>query len=598
MTVDPDPESEQALESVRSWRSRGLDLAINALPGLAAGAQLTGLLFFLNPRIPFGVGPLVRGILLLGGLGAAASALLLSSFTWRHPRRAKRWLPWALTVVLGVSAAADWIHASIFTYYLPPGINARLIKVAMWLSVGTLICFYTALLHTLNRRPYGLRSQLGLLAVALASMFVLVERREAFVPEPRPATQPSTFEREARPAVIVVGLDGATLDALLPLASQGQVPFFASLIEEGAYARLATLGPLTGNALWTTLATGKYPFKHGLLGPSVYSGTLLAERSVLRLLPFGLDFPNLERVGWARRPVSVRDRDATAGWQVLARFGEPTGLIGWPATAGADANLAFSFSDRYFSSELSLGSARPPELAERGILFRLAVDELDPDLVQPFGQEVPHPILRALAADLWRESLAVFLIDQERPTRASFLMLPGLRAISREYFGGFSAVQFDGIRDPESQTAASYVTAYYRYLDSLLASLWQRVRGPKTLVIVSAHGTAAPSGARKLWRQVTGRRLGGTFSGRPDGVLILHGRAFEPGAFIESAALVDVLPTLLYAQGLPIAQDLDGHVLTGAFRPEVLSRYPLTFVPSYEGLSPRDLTPPSEPALD
>lgn len=579
------------------WRARLRALLLNSLPGLAAGAQLTGLLFFLNPRIPFSVGPLVRGILLLGGLGGLASSIILSFFTWRQPGTAGRWLAWALTIVLGVAAAGDGFHASLFAFYLPPGINVRLLKVAVWLSLGSLFCFYTALLHTLHRRPYRRRSRLALWLVALLSVFVLIERRESFVPEARPATQPSTFEREPRPTLFVVGLEGATLDAILPLASQGQVPFLARLIEEGAYARVKTFGPLVDDALWTTIATGKYPYKHGILGPSVYSAAWVADRAVLRLLPFGLDFPNLRRLGWERRPTTALLRDAMAGWQVVTRFGEPAGLIGWPATSQADEGLGFAFSDRYFHNDYSLGTARPPELAERGILFRLAVDELDTAVVEPFGQEVPHAILRALAEDLWRESLTTFLLGQERPVRASFVMLPGLGEISRRYFGGFSAVQFDGIRDPRSLESATWVTAYYRHLDGFLASLWGRVNGPKMMVVVSANGTAAPAGARKLWAQLTRQTLSGTFTGTPDGVLILRGRGFAPGAFIEGATLVDVLPTLLYALGLPIAQDLDGRVLTSAFEPGHLARYPLTFVPSYEGLSPGELSP-SEPASE
>jgi Type I phosphodiesterase / nucleotide pyrophosphatase len=580
------------------WRARLRALLLNTLPGIAAGTQLTGLLFFLNPRIPFSVGPLVRGVLLLGGLGGLASGTVLSFFTWRRPGTAGRWLAWALTVVLGVAAAGDGLHASLFAFYLPPGINVRLLKVAVWLSLGSLFCFYTALLHTLHHRPYRRRSQVALWLAALLSVFVLIERRDSYVPEARPATQPSTFEREPRPTVFVVGLEGATLDAILPLASQGQVPFLARLIEEGAYARVKTFGPLNDDALWTTIATGKYPYKHGILGPSVYSAALVEDKAVLRLLPFGVDFPNLRRVGWERRPTTARLRDAMAGWQVLARFGEPAGLIGWPATSQADEGLGFAFSDRYFHDDYSLGTARPPELAERGILFRLAVDELDTAVVEPFGQEVPHPILRALAGDLWRESLTTFLLGQERPVRASFVVLPGLGEISRRYFGGFSAVQFDGIRDPRSQASAAWVTAYYRHLDGFLASLWGRVNGPKMMVVASAYGTAAPAGASKLWAQLSRQTLSGTVAGKPDGVLILRGRGFSPGAFIEGATLVDVLPTLLYALGLPIAQDLDGRVLTSAFEPGHLARYPLTFVPSYEGLSPGGELSPSEPASE
>ena len=79
-------------------------------------------------------------------------------------------------------------------------------------------------------------------------------------------------------------------------------------------------------------------------------------------------------------------------------------------------------------------------------------------------------------------------------------------------------------------------------------------------------------------------------------MLLLTGRGIEAGTFLNAAELVDVLPTLLYALGLPIARDLDGRVLTGAFSSGFLARQPLTFVPSYETLDEAS-EPAAEPNL-
>jgi arylsulfatase A-like enzyme len=68
-------------------------------------------------------------------------------------------------------------------------------------------------------------------------------------------------------------------------------------------------------------------------------------------------------------------------------------------------------------------------------------------------------------------------------------------------------------------------------------------------------------------------------------VFLLLGDGIRPGSFLEKAELVDVVPTLLYALGFPIARDLDGQVLTPAFENSYLARHPLTFVPSYETLA-------------
>ena len=73
-----------------------------------------------------------------------------------------------------------------------------------------------------------------------------------------------------------------------------------------------------------------------------------------------------------------------------------------------------------------------------------------------------------------------------------------------------------------------------------------------------------------------------------DGALFLRGEGVRAGGFVAQAGIEDVMPTLLYALGLPLARDLDGRVLTGAFDAEQLERSSLAFVPSYETLAPAD----------
>jgi predicted AlkP superfamily phosphohydrolase/phosphomutase len=64
--------------------------------------------------------------------------------------------------------------------------------------------------------------------------------------------------------VLVVGLDGATLDLLEPWAQAGELPTFRRLMAEGAYGPLhSTIPPMTAPA-WTSFMTGKNPGKHGL----------------------------------------------------------------------------------------------------------------------------------------------------------------------------------------------------------------------------------------------------------------------------------------------------------------------------------------------
>jgi len=533
------------------------------------GVHLAGLIFFLNPELPFSFRPVLRGVLAYGSLLGLASLALHLPFTWRRPRWARRILPWTLTLALATAALLDWTHASFYAYFLPPGINDRLIKTALWLSLGALIAFYTALLHSLHRRPYGLRSRLAYALIVVLSITAMVERREAFRPRPGTTPRPAAVEAGQRPKLWVIGIDSATLDAILPLAGQGRLPFLGTILQGGAYGRLESLSPTWRDAVWTTLATGKYPFKHGVTGRRAYAVNFLAPGAELRLLPSGISFRRWGTLGSAPLPLATPARRALALWEILPRLGVPAGVVGWPDVAPAAGEAAFALSDR-------------------GRLLLAHPREVDPARRSRFGQRAPRWLFEALASDLRRWSLTLSLADRNPQAEAVFLLLPGLREVSRRSFGGFSGVQFAG--EPGStgaaRTAAERLAAYYEQLDGALAAAWARSEGPRLLAVVSAYGVDPQGGWRRIWgRMAPGTALGGEFLDAPDGAVLLYGAGIRPGALLTGARLVDLAPTLLYGLGFPVARDLDGRVLTAAFDKEFLAENPVTFFPSYEGLA-------------
>ena len=65
--------------------------------------------------------------------------------------------------------------------------------------------------------------------------------------------------------VFIFGLDGASLDLLLPWIDAGHLPGFARLISEGSYGTLESVPNQRSAAAWTSFQTGKNPGKHGIL---------------------------------------------------------------------------------------------------------------------------------------------------------------------------------------------------------------------------------------------------------------------------------------------------------------------------------------------
>ncbi len=67
-----------------------------------------------------------------------------------------------------------------------------------------------------------------------------------------------------------------------------------------------------------------------------------------------------------------------------------------------------------------------------------------------------------------------------------------------------------------------------------------------------------------------------------DGVVVFTGPPFVQGGDLTNASVLDIVPTILAALGLPVADDMDGRVLTEALNERFLSSTPVEAVPTYE----------------
>lgn len=68
----------------------------------------------------------------------------------------------------------------------------------------------------------------------------------------------------------------------------------------------------------------------------------------------------------------------------------------------------------------------------------------------------------------------------------------------------------------------------------------------------------------------------------PEGVIIMAGSNIRKNEIIKDAKTKDITPTILYLFGLPVAEDMDGRVLSEAIEPEFIEKHPKTCVGTYE----------------
>jgi predicted AlkP superfamily phosphohydrolase/phosphomutase len=80
---------------------------------------------------------------------------------------------------------------------------------------------------------------------------------------------------------------------------------------------------------------------------------------------------------------------------------------------------------------------------------------------------------------------------------------------------------------------------------------------------------------------------------RPNGVLILKGRAIKENFALSGAQIVDLAPTFLHWMGAPVPLDMDGKLLSEAFVPSYLAAHPPQYTTATKGS-----TPPAAPYTD
>jgi hypothetical protein len=405
--------------------------------------------------------------------------------------------------------------------------------------------------------------------------------------------------------LLLLGIDGATFDRILPLIAEGRLPHLDRLMREGAWGALDTLEPTVSPAIWTTVATGRAPAEHGILG---FDGVPGATMTTL--------------------PTSQMRR-VRAFWNVLSEHGDSVGVIGWWATWPAEPVSGYVVSDRtpYTRMEATLGADEPrahevfpAELtAEVRALVR-APDAITAEDVRRFlplsDEELDRLIHRAeyRHGDVFPELKYVYQSDrssveialhlmQTRPTDVTAVALYGVDTVSHLAWHYMDPESFPGwsIDPAEIERFGGLIDRYYEYIDELLGKLLEAAGTKSNVIVFSDHGFG-PTGAtgRLPWSGGHGRLTVGAPIA-PPGVLIMAGPSIRSGVRLTPRPHVfDLAPSLLYLRGLPLAADMPGGVFRDSFRESFNEAVPLRQVPTYEiGPRPRpEGAPPADPEID
>jgi hypothetical protein len=358
------------------------------------------------------------------------------------------------------------------------------------------------------------------------------------------------------------------VDLLSRAVSDGSLPVFARLLEEGAGGPLGALRPYDRAALWTTAATGKLPRAHGVVSGEETRTPL----GTLRLLPRlpGLSGP-VRAPFCAPEPRGGAERRSRAFWEILASRRHQASVLGWPASDPPREGLVLWATEEFFSGGGAEGSALPSEAAARARLLLLGARNLDRALARalepstlPVNERTAAGAADGAARDLGTLGAALAAVPTG-PGSVSALVLAGLAGPARVWGPAAEPRRYFGTARRDADEGEKALLAYYRFLDDTLGDLLEREGRERTLCVFAPAGFGPAPPLTALADLLLGRSPSATPAAGEDGFLVLWGSGIRAGVRLTSADVVDLAPTLLVLAGEPIARDMDGRVLAEAF---------------------------------
>ncbi len=268
--------------------------------------------------------------------------------------------------------------------------------------------------------------------------------------------------------LIVIGLDGATFDLIQPFIAQGKLPTFKKLMDAGAWSELrSTVPPVTASA-WSSFMTGKNPGAHGLF-----------------------DFMRRRANSYDLAPVSARDRDGKALWDLLGDAGKRVIVMNVPVTWPPQ-----SVNGLLVTGMLTPRNAEnytyPKELAEE---LKSAIGDYIVYSDEVYSKGRGEIFLNALKYSADQRVRAAEHLLQKYPWDFFMLVFPETDTVAHGLWSAYDSTHHE--HDPAQ--AAKFrdgILEIYEHIDTLLARLISNLQSfdsaqdkpPISILLMSDHG--------------------------------------------------------------------------------------------------------------
>ena len=498
-----------------------------------------------------------------------------------------RLLAWLGAVLAAGAAGLMWLNVNGLSATLDDTAEWRMRAGAVAATASALVLLAIAVAHySFGRRGSRVGASLFVIA-AVASMALPLAARGMGTAAPRPQGRPAAGDglpvtATAGPRLILLALDGASLEYVWPRAAEGRLPNFSRILDGGAVMDLATIRPTQPGPVWAAVASGMYPATNGIRSPArYYAGR---DSRGVDLLPDHALAHVLVSLGFVRdQPLTVDQWGARPLWGILSDAGMSSGIVRWPLTHPAPPVAGFVVSDQLHQvtgtiREFERAAFPPAVLSTVQSRSSAALTGAAQLAVGSFAEGSRE------AAALRRDALysrVAHALRAEHDPRLFAVRYEGLDTIGHYYLQYAQPEPADDLPEHERRRRAGVVDRYYAFIDAEIGHALESMVPGDLLLVISGFGMEQVNPVKKaIDRLVRGPVFTRAHDRAPDGFLLAFGNTVRPGR-PQRGSIVDITPSVLYFFGLPVARDMDGYARADLFTAEFSAERPITFIPSY-----------------
>jgi len=265
---------------------------------------------------------------------------------------------------------------------------------------------------------------------------------------------------------IVIGLDGATLDAIEPLSREHKLPTLSRVMKGGAFGKLRSTCPPNSAVAWSSFMTGKNPGKHSIFHFYVKQyGTYFSE------------------------PVTSKNIKCPALWEEISRADKRVAVV----------NVPMTYPPRRVNGSMITGLGTPPSAPQYTYPKELAQEietalgerlpeiqwtQYDDENIPEFIEDVTHLTDRTynmaqmvLEQELWDLFMVVFT----GPDRIQHRLWDYMDYTDHQFSKRVQS-------DPEFKYRSELVKKYFFSLDNTVHKLIEKAGNDANIILLSDHG--------------------------------------------------------------------------------------------------------------